>query len=68
MAEAKNTKAPQPTSYNIDYLMQNAAVFKVPPEIIRGALHGKKTATKEEAEAAIKAYMKRPTAVKEGDK
>ncbi|MCM3789425.1 hypothetical protein M3221_13550 [Domibacillus indicus] len=69
MATAKKVEAAPVTSYTIDYLMANAAVFGVPPEIVRGALYDKKEATKEEAEAAIDKFLNRPkSAKKEGGK
>ena len=69
MATSKKVEAAPATSYTIDYLMANAAVFKVPPEIVRGALFEKKEATKAEAEAAIKEFLNRPkSSAKEGEK
>lgn len=50
----------KPVSYPIEYLAENAAAFETLPEVVIGALVGKKSATKEEAEKAIKAYLKTP--------
>lgn len=49
-----------PTQYERDYLISNAAAFNVAPEIVAGALYAKERATKEEATAAIKAFLKTP--------
>lgn len=61
----ETTKAEQvadskPVSYPIEYLAENAAAFETLPEVVIGALVGKETATKEEAQKAIEAYLKTP--------
>lgn len=50
----------QATSYPIPYLVENAHLFKAPPEVIEAVLSGKESATKKEAEDAIEKYLKQP--------
>lgn len=59
MAE-KAVKKEAPTKYSKRDLMENAAVFKVMPEIVAAALTGKTEATKEETEKAIKEFLEKP--------
>lgn len=57
---AKEAVEKKPVSYPIEYLAENAAAFNTLPEVVIGALVDKQTATKEEAEAAVKAYLETP--------
>lgn len=63
VAEPKSEK--KLVAYPVEYLKENAAHFGTYPEVVAGALVGKKTATEEETKAAIKAYLETPKAVKE---
>lgn len=62
MAEKEVKTETKPISYPVEYLIENAAFFKVQREIVAGALTGKITATKEETVAAIKKHLTKPIA------
>lgn len=64
----EETKAAEPSLYDRDYLISNAAAFNVAPEIVAGALYDKETATQEEATAAIKAFLEKPKTAPEEEK
>lgn len=58
--QTKEAVTTKPVAYPIEYLAENAAAFNTQPEVVIGSLVGKTSATKEEAEAAIKAYLETP--------
>lgn len=58
--QAEKQQEEKPATFSTEYLVENASVFGVLPEVVAGALVGKKHATKQEAEDAIKNYLKQP--------
>jgi hypothetical protein len=64
MATKQKPEEKQPeevTKYSVAELVAaGPSVFGVVPELMAGALHGKAEATKEEAKAALKKFLKAP--------